>query len=111
LHLVRVNQRHAATRRQTVIALILVATVLLLDAMAASPALHEWIHADAGAPDHQCAVTLFAHGQVHAASVAVPLPAPLSFIVTTPCCVFVAFRPAIEDLPAGRGPPALPAVS
>jgi len=108
---VRVNQRQAATRRQTVIALILVATVLLLDAMAASPALHEWIHADAGAPDHQCAVTLFAHGQVHAASVAVPLPAPLSFIVTTPCCVFVAFRPAIEDLPAGRGPPALPAVS
>ncbi len=107
----RLNPRQAAARCQTVIALFLVATVLLLDAMAASPALHEWIHADAGTPEHQCAVTLFAHGQVHAASVTVPLPAPLLFIVTTPCGVFVAFRPAIEDLPAGRGPPALPAVS
>lgn len=107
----RLNPRQATARRQTIIALFLVATVLLLDAMVACPALHEWIHADAGAPEHQCAVTLFAHGQVHAASVVVPLPAPLPFIVTTPCGVFVAFRPAIEDLPASRGPPALPVVS
>jgi hypothetical protein len=90
---------------------LLVALVLLLDAMAASPELHELIHADAGKADHQCAVTLFAHGQVECAAVDVaailpPASAPLLFFLPLP-----VFTAAVETLPPGRAPPGLPAVS
>jgi hypothetical protein len=38
---------------------------LLVQIMAAVPAFHAWAHHDAGDPGHECAVTLFLHGQVH----------------------------------------------
>lgn len=41
--------------------------VLLLAALGSSPALHKLIHADAGAPDHECVISLFANGQVGSA--------------------------------------------
>jgi hypothetical protein len=85
---------------------LLVGLVLLLDAMAASPELHELIHADAGQADHQCAVTLFGHGQIDSSVVAV-VPAAATALV--PICLrfeISAFAPAIENLPAGRAPPA-----
>jgi hypothetical protein len=46
--------------------------VLLLgfSALAASPTLHQLIHHDAGSPDHDCFVTLFAKGQITLASAA-----------------------------------------
>jgi hypothetical protein len=93
------------------IALLLAALVLLLDAMAASPTLHELIHKDAGQAEHQCGVTLFAHGQVDSVAVDVPVIAAALSIATTPQIVFSIFSPAIENLPAGRAPPVLPAVS
>ena len=40
----------------------LAATVLFLAAMTASPVAHGEIHHDSGQPEHQCAVTMFAHG-------------------------------------------------
>jgi len=46
----------------------LVFLLLGLAALAASPGLHELIHPDAGAPDHHCAVTLFAKGQINSAA-------------------------------------------
>ena len=49
---------------------LLAVLLLSLSAMAASPALHQWLHSDAGAANHECAVTLFAKGQVNAAVVA-----------------------------------------
>jgi hypothetical protein len=79
--------------------------VLLLNAMAASPALHERFHSDAGHAQHQCAVTLFAHGQMDSGSVDVPVVAPLSFVETTATVEFSVFSPVIENLPAGRAPP------
>ncbi len=91
---------------QAVLASLLTGLVLLLNAMTASPTLHEWIHADAGQADHECAVTLFAHGQVDSASVAVPMVASLTLIQTVPPVEISVFRPAIEQLPAGRAPPA-----
>jgi hypothetical protein len=103
--------RHCQRPGQDVIASLLAGLVLLLNAMATSPSLHEWFHADAGKEDHQCAVTLFAHGQVDSASVDVPISAPLTFVETVPSAVISVFSPAIENLPAGRAPPVLPAVS
>jgi len=43
-------------------AFLLVALVLLLAVLATNPSAHEWFHHDAGHADHECAVTLFAHG-------------------------------------------------
>ena len=85
---------------------MLVGLVLLLDAMAAFPALHELIHHDAGRPEHQCAVTMFAHGQVDSATVEVSAAPPaVSFDEVSPVS-FSVFAPAIDSLPAGRAPPA-----
>lgn len=92
-------------RSKAFIALMLMGIVLLMNAMAASPALHEFFHPDAGNSQHQCAVTMFAHGQVDSASVDVPVPAPLPVIQTVSVIELSAFSPAVENLPAGRAPP------
>jgi hypothetical protein len=102
---------HFKAHGRAAIASLLAGIVLLLDAMAASPALHEWFHSDASQPEHQCAVTLFAQGKVDCATVAVVIPAPLFFIEAVPAIDFSVFCPVIEQLPAGRAPPVLPAVS
>ncbi|MDR3460645.1 MAG: hypothetical protein P4N60_24715 [Verrucomicrobiae bacterium] len=107
----QLGKRHFKLRGKEVIASLLVALVLLLDALAACPSLHELIHKDAGLPEHQCGVTLFAHGQVDSAVVDVPVVAAAIVTETTPHIVFSVFSPAIKDLPAGRAPPVLPAVS
>ena len=84
---------------------MLAGLVLLLNALAASPSLHELLHADAGSPQHQCAVTLFAHGQVDSATVEISTVVPTVFIEKTSQFEFSIFAPAIENLPAGRAPP------
>ena len=101
----RLVKRHFKAHGKAVIASLLVGLVLLLDAMAACPALHELIHKDAGRPDHECAVTMFAHGQVDSASVDVPVVVPQTFLETVPSASLSVFSPAIENLPAGRAPP------
>lgn len=98
--------RHCKPASQAVIASLLTGVVLLLNALAASPTLHEWFHADAGKTEHQCAVTLFAHGQMDSASVAVPVVTSLSLIPSVPSAEISVFHPVIEQLPAGRAPPA-----
>jgi len=79
--------------------------VLVLDAMAVCPALHELIHKDAAKADHECAVTMFAHGQVDTTTVGITVVGPQTIIVATPVLEFSVFSPAIEHLPAGRAPP------
>ncbi|MDR3460638.1 MAG: hypothetical protein P4N60_24680 [Verrucomicrobiae bacterium] len=76
-----------------------------MNLLAASPSLHEWVHADAATEGHQCAVTLFAHGQVDSATVEVAAITPLVSIETTSQFEFSVFAPAIGNLPAGRAPP------
>ena len=107
----RLIKRHLQAHGQAVIASLLAGLVLLLNAMAASPSLHEWFHADAAQPEHQCAVTMFAHGKVDSASDDVQIVATLTLVETVPSVVIPVFSPAIENLPAGRAPPVLPAVS
>jgi hypothetical protein len=87
------------------LAVVLVGVVLLLDAMAVCPALHEAIHHDAGKPDHECAVTMFAHGKVDSAVCDVILLPPTVAIEITRCHSITVFCPAIANLPLGRAPP------
>jgi hypothetical protein len=87
------------------VAALLVALVLLLDAMAACPQLHEFFHKDANESEHQCAVTFFSHGQLDSVSIDIPISQPQVFVVTVPQVKLSFFAPAIENLPAGRAPP------
>lgn len=107
----RLITKKRRTRGQAWIATILAGLVLFLNALAASPSLHELIHADAGRADHQCAVTLFAQGQVDSASVDLPILVPPPVIEAVPSVFAQVFSPFIAHLPAGRAPPALPSVS
>lgn len=86
------------------------AVFLLLQAMVTFPGLHALFHRDASEPDHECAVTLFVHGQVHCADAAVPVlrPDPLPvFIQSLREAVFVSAD--VRLLPV-RGPPSLPSL-
>jgi hypothetical protein len=90
---------------QAATAWLLIGLVLLLNAMASSPALHEWFHADAGQAEHQCAVTLFAHGQVDSSTVDVVHPAPLTLLTACVIAELPDFSPTLRLLPAERAPP------
>jgi hypothetical protein len=97
--------RHFKKSGKPVVASLLTGLVLLLNALASSPELHEWFHADASQAEHHCAVTLFAHGQMDSATVEVSALAPVVSVDSAPQIVFSVFAPAIENLPAGRAPP------
>jgi hypothetical protein len=79
---------------------------LLVQVMAAIPAFHAWAHQDARDPSHECAVTLFLHGQIHAPAteVEVTKPPPGLFYVAQPCTSNFKFTD-LRLLPS-RGPPA-----
>ena len=89
------------------LAAALVGLILLLDAMAACPALHEMIHKDADHADHQCAVTMFAHGKVDSTTCEVPVVLPVVWVEIVPLSGFSFFSSAFENLPQGRAPPVL----
>ncbi|HUA36803.1 MAG TPA: hypothetical protein VMA35_00220 [Candidatus Sulfopaludibacter sp.] len=91
---------------QPALAALLIGIVLLLDAMAACPALHEMIHHDAGKEDHDCAVTMFAQGKASSVTCEIVVPPPTLLVVeiNKPFIISV-FSPAIENLPQGRAPP------
>ncbi len=76
-------------------------------ASAASPALHELLHADAKDAQHHCVVTSFAHGQVDAPAGggSAPLPTPC-FETVFPVTAWFA-SPTIEQFPLERAPPLL----
>ena len=80
--------------------------VLLLAAMAVCPELHELVHQDAAEPGHECAVTMFLHGQVDSAVVAVATIVPVNLIELPPVHSTTVFSAPLELLPPGRGPPA-----
>jgi hypothetical protein len=101
------KMNHSIQFGRSLIAVLLIGLVLLLNAMAACPALHELIHKDADHADHQCAVTMFAHGKVESASVDVPVIVVVVSVATTLQIKFSTFSAAIENLPQGRAPPAV----
>ena len=84
---------------------MLVVILLFLNLLAVSPKLHEVFHADAGKAQHQCAVTLFAQGQVEAAEIVVAVPVPSVAIEFLPSVPVSVTRIVAEQLPPGRAPP------
>lgn len=96
---------HYKRSGKAIIASLLTGLVLLLNAMAASPSLHEWVHSDASESGHHCAVTLFAHGQVDSSTVDVVVVGSQTFFAVNPAVEISVFSPAIENLPAERAPP------
>ncbi len=104
-------KRHLSSLGRAGIALSLALLVLVLNAMAACPALHELVHHDADTPGHDCVVTMFAHGQVDSAAVEVSVPIPSTVVATAPQFAIFVFAPVVENLPPGRAPPLFSAVS
>jgi hypothetical protein len=79
---------------------------LLVQTMAAVPALHIWLHQDASAPGHECAVTLLLNGQVHTPTTAVAVAACALSLVSYAPTLGVDFVSADVRLLPSRGPPA-----
>ena len=84
---------------------LLAALVLALNGLAASPVLHELLHADADHVSHACSVTLFSHGQIDSSSGEVAAAVPTALIKAIPCRFFSYFPSGIAHLPPGRAPP------
>jgi len=84
------------------------ALVVLLAVLAASPALHEWLHHDAGDTNHECAVTLFQHG-AGLATTAIAVAATVWIVVAL--AITAPLGPDLDRrrywLPPGNAPPAL----
>jgi hypothetical protein len=87
-------------------AVLCLGVLLLVQTMAAAPAFHAWVHHDANDPNHECAVTLFAHGQVHSPATGVEIAqAPAVLIVLEPARSIDFVSTDVRLLPS-RGPPA-----
>ncbi len=92
-------------------AIFCLALILTLSLLASCPSLHKFVHKDADDAGHECAVTLFSHGQIDASPAVVHMfcaPAHQIFIPSRPCIIFVS---ADVRLLPGRGPPASPALA
>jgi hypothetical protein len=61
---------------RSLVSLLALVIYLFVAALAASPELHHFFNHDAGNPDHQCAATVLAHGQVDATPEAATLVVP-----------------------------------
>src|SRR5258707_9222779 len=76
-----------------------------LVALAASPHLHQVIHADANTPGHHCAISALSQGQIEPPVCdALLCPAPVPSYYSTPF-VLCVFGGVVELLPPGRAPP------
>jgi hypothetical protein len=96
--------RTASRRAKAALLLGLLLSVL---GMATSPSLHKFVHPNATNPDHHCAATLLASGQVDAASSDFAIPAVL--LVPIAANQAVVSTPSVPsfNLSLSRGPPAL----
>jgi hypothetical protein len=105
--MMRSAKQHFKPFGKSAVAALLIGMILLLNAMAACPALHELIHKDADKPGHECAVTMFAHGKVESATIEIPAIVPTASIESIQQIHFPFVSTAIENLPQGRAPPAV----
>lgn len=79
---------------------------LFITALAASPALHEYFHPDAGNTAHSCAVTLFAHGQLMGAGTLPVLAVFIALLLfSLPPVRLADFSSTDNRLGFGRAPP------
>ncbi len=85
---------------------VVVGCWLLAQAVAFSPTLHHWLHADSGSPEHQCAAVLFKEGQIEPAPPATPPVSPSELIYLQSDNGPERHFRVVEWLPPGRAPPA-----
>ncbi len=77
----------------------------MLAVFAASPAAHQWLHADADHQDHECAITLYTQGVTAAlVGIALAILARCSFIFDRSAEEPLFEQPHYLHLP-GRAPP------
>jgi hypothetical protein len=88
---------------------LLVLVLLGFQAATASAVLHQAVHEDASQSDHQCAITLFAHGLVDAAAVDSQLQPPAAVETTVDFVATLSAPVPAHLLPPGRAPPIIPA--
>jgi hypothetical protein len=81
------------------------AIFLFLQTLAAAPVLHQLFHDNAGQPDHHCAVTLLAQGQIDVAAVSIFAALPSSLLAEAPGHQSPILIAADYRLLPGRGPP------
>ena len=79
---------------------------IFLELLAVSPELHQYFHPDANQPDHQCGVTLMAHGQVDAAPGALTVVLSPLFAFEIPSLPLAAPVTVDHHFSPGRAPPA-----
>jgi hypothetical protein len=85
---------------------------LLMAAAEIHPPLHAWLHGGTiPQDDDDCAIVAIAHGKIEITPCDVPVPVPITWIEVTPLVEFSVFIPVDKNLPLGRAPPALLAVS
>lgn len=88
-------------------AALLTLVVVMLGFLAVSPHAHEQVHEDADHPTHECAVTLFSHGKVDAASAPVVVPTPSLTVIENPERAKAPWFSCFWDFSSTRGPPAV----
>jgi NADH:ubiquinone oxidoreductase subunit 2 (subunit N) len=105
---VQPQQKNSGIRRiaKSAIAGLLILSWLFVAVLSFSPSLHQYFHHDADSAEHSCAVTLFAHGKVTAASA----PPVLVFFVSlllfcVPLVKLAEFSSFDLRLDFGRAPP------
>ncbi len=103
----RTAKSHFRPWSKSAVSIGLTLVVFLQLAMGAWQPLHKYFHQDADQAGHECAVTLFTHGQVDASAVDVPLVLPAAIIEISAPAPLSFVSPIIPKLPPGRGPPAL----
>jgi len=81
--------------------------LLALAALAASPALHQTLHHDAGQSDHHCAITVFSGGRIDLVSLPALVVKPAEFAVVTLLPQTLVLPAPDHQLLPGRGPPVL----
>jgi hypothetical protein len=80
--------------------------LFLFSALSASPTLHQKLHADAGASDHSCVITLFAKGQINPAPAALMLVAFVSLVGAIALLAETLVLPSADyRFSASRAPP------
>ena len=101
------NLSKQRTNVKKVFALLFLALFFGLQALVASPVLHKCLHHDADQADHECAVTLLAHGNFDLASDIPVLITPSSFVIEG---IQAPVSPVLEveyRLLPGRAPPSI----
>ncbi len=102
----KVRSLRCSPQFRAMVAVVLVLYVLLV-AFAASPVLHEAVHSDAANPNHHCAITLVAQGQIELSDGGTALCLARPCYTCAPLVNLSVSSGIVELLPPGRGPPAL----